>query len=285
MQKFQIGAENKMFFRWGDNRYRKAWEMGFTHVDFNQTDSEIDLYLCSEQELKERMLHEKSLMDEVGITVSQVHGPWRWPPRDYTESDRIERMGKMKRSIYATRLLGCKYWVIHPLMPFGWTERATDPGHEQETWDINRTFMCELLTTAKENDITICIENMPMPDFSIGSPEEILRFVKDINDEHFKICLDTGHVAVYPNGNPADAARMFGDDLKVLHVHDNNGAGDWHWLPYFGAIDWENFGLALKEIGYQGVFSYETCAHIKLPDPYFENMCRMLVQIAENLLK
>lgn len=230
-------------------------------------------------------MHEKELLQEAGIFVSQVHGPWRFPPRDFSDADRAERMEKMKRSMNATKILGCKNWVIHPIMPFGWDEKISNPGHEQKTWEINYKFMSELLLTAKEHDITICLENMPMPNFSIGSPEEILKFVKEINDDHFKVCLDTGHAAVYPNGNPADAARMLGDHIKVLHIHDNNGEEDFHWLPYFGIINWEEFGMALKEIGFRGVFSYESYSHKKFPSPYYENICRMMVKIAENILE
>lgn len=40
-------------------------------------------------------------------------------------------------------------------------------------------------------------ENMPFKNFSLSKPCDILRFVKAIDDENFKICLDTGHVAVF----------------------------------------------------------------------------------------
>lgn len=285
MIKFQVGAQDKLFHRWGEKRYQKAREFGFTHIDFSQVDNVTELYTCSDKELENKMIHEKELLQEAGLFVSQVHGPWRFPPKDFTDTDRADRMEKIKRSMNATKILGCENWVIHPIMPFGWDEKITNPGHEQQTWEINCQFMREILTTAKEYDITICLENMPMPNFSIGSPEEILRFVKEINDDHFKICLDTGHAAVYPNGNPAAAVRMLGDYIKVLHVHDNNGVEDFHWLPYFGIINWNEFGKALNEIGFQGVFSYESYSHKNLPSPYYENTCRMMVEIAEGILK
>ena len=79
-----------------------------------------------------------------------------------------------------------------------------------------------------------------MPEFSIGSPSEILKFVKTINDERFKVCLDTGHVAVYEGLTPDGAMRELGDTVRVLHVHDNNGRSDLHYMPYFGVIDCES---------------------------------------------
>lgn len=285
MANYKIGMQNKTFHHWGEDRYRKARELGFTHLDFDLCDCEVEYYDCSEDEMYRRLIHEKEMMDEAGIAVSQVHGPWIWPPQDFTEEDRAGRLAKMQRSLRGTKLLDCKYWVIHPLMPYGYDQRVSNPGHEQETWDINIKFMREILKTAKELDITICLENMPMPDFPIGSPAEILRFVEQINDDHFQICLDTGHVSVYTDKDVAAAVRLFGDHMKVMHVHDNNGYFDIHSLPFFGVINWKQFSESLKEINYQGVLSFECNTYKHVPDPYFEQVTKMLYEFGVELLK
>jgi sugar phosphate isomerase/epimerase len=46
--------------------------------------------------------------------------------------------------------------------------------------------------------------------------------------------------------------------LKALHVHDNGGERDSHWLPGTGVIDWSDFSASLKEIGFEGAVSIET---------------------------
>jgi hypothetical protein len=103
--------------------------------------------------------------------------------------------------------------------------------------------MRELLETAKAYDITICLENMPMLEFSLSVPEKILELVNAIDDEHFKICLDTGHVSVFPDLCLAEETRVLGKQIRVLHVHDNHLGEDVHMLPYFGTIDWAGFAL------------------------------------------
>ena len=270
--------------RWGEERYKKRREFGFTHVDIDLGNDKTIIFTGTPEEQENVILNEKKLAKEAGIIIHQAHGPFRWPIQDGTVEERAERMEKMKHSIRVASKLECKNWVIHPMMPFGWQERIHNPGHEQETWDINLAFMRELLIVAKECDVIICLENMPMPDFSIGSVEEILRFVNEIDDENFKICLDTGHAAVYPGQSVGDAVRLLGDKIQVLHVHDNNGRNDNHWLPYHGVIDWEDFGKALKEINFQGVFSYETTPPGKLPDPYFDEACKMMVGVAKKII-
>ena len=193
----KIGTEFNMFSsgycRYGDDKYKKMKEHGFSCVDFNMSNTTTKIYTSPDAD--GLLLREKALADDAGIEIHQAHGPWRSPPRDRTSEDRAERMDKMRKSIRFASLLGCKNWVIHPLMPLGADDIIT--GNEKGTWDINLQFMKELLFTAKEYGITICLENMPMAQFSMAKPTAILDFVEEIGDENFKICLDTGHMSVF----------------------------------------------------------------------------------------
>lgn len=269
--------------RWGEDMYKKLKEHGYSCTDYNMSNTDTLLYTASEEEVDAFLLHEKELAEAAGIKINQVHGPWRWPARDFSEEDRAERMEKMKKSIRATSILGCKNWVIHPMMPYGVEEVNTE--NAQKTWDLNLEFMSELLKTAKEYDVTICFENMPMLDFSLSTPQRILEFVKTINDEHFKICLDTGHVAVFEDLSLGDEVRRLGSEIRVMHVHDNQWCMDLHMMPYFGCIDWEDFAKSLKDIKFDGCFSLETIPSKKLPDDIFESMCKDLAKIAQNICK
>lgn len=270
------------YSRWGDDCYKKMKEHGLSAMDFNMANTDSLYYTLPEDEANAMIRREKELAAEAGIEISQVHGPWRWPAQDLTDEDRAERMEKMKKSIRLTSVLGCKNWVIHPIMPFGIYE-INKPEAEQ-TWQMNLEFMGELLKEAKKYDIVICFENMPMPEFSLGSPEQILKFVKQMNDDNFKICLDTGHVSVYDNLSLADETRRLGKEIRVLHVHDNKVGWDLHLMPYHGIIDWKEFAKSLKDIGYDGVFSLETQPPHALPTPIFEELCKIQVKIANEIL-
>lgn len=278
----KIGITEGSLGRYGADRYKKMAELGFLYADFGMSNTDAAWYTCDEEELVQRVEAEKNTVAEAGVVINQVHGPWRWPPQDGTPEDRAERMEKMKRSIHITAMLGCKNWVIHPIMPFGTND--LDTGKAEETWELNVVFMRELLACAKAHDVYICFENMPMPRFSIGSPTEILKFVREMNDDHFKICLDTGHVNVYEGLTLGGAVREMGKDIRVMHVHDNDGKGDRHQFPYFGTADWADFGAALREIGYDGVFSFETGPSWKMPEPVFDDACRLLVTAARCIM-
>lgn len=274
---------DKLQKRWGDEKYDKLRRFGYDAVDLNISDTDKPIYNCTDEEFNRRLLKEKTLAEKAGVEINQIHGPWRWPARDFSEQDRAERMEKMKKSIYVASVFGCKNWVVHPIMPFGTEDIGS--GNEQKTHDMNLEFMTELLDYAKSYDVTICLENMPMPKFSLGSPEQILNIVKEINDEHFKICLDSGHVSVYPNLSPGDEVRRLGNEIRVLHIHDNMFERDLHLMPYYGIIDWEDFSKALEDIGFDGVFSLESTVSDKLPDDVFEQMYISLARIAEVILR
>ena len=280
-----LGTCAGTFARYGNDRYKKLKEYGYDCVDFGLAATDSVYYQVDEEECRRLLLAEAALIREAGLTIQQIHGPWRWPSQDATEEDRAERMDKMKRSIHMCAIMGCRYWIVHPIMPFGIQER----GHAElaaETWELNRSFMRELIKTAHEEDVIICLENMPMPNFSMGKVEDIIRFVNEMNDDHFKVCLDTGHAAVCREC-VGDAVRALGKDLlRTLHVHDNNGIHDQHRLPYFGVIDWEDFANALAEIGFDGAFSYEVTAPKTMPDPYFEDfMLRDATALARYLMR
>ena len=278
--KIGIGLDSHR--RWGEKRYQKLKEHGFSCVDFNMMYTTNFPYSESIKETENKLIHEKTLAEESKVEIYQVHGPWQWPPKDNTEELLNEKLENVKRSLWATAALGCKNWVIHPVMPCGINDKDTK--NQKITLDVNLEFMRKALETAKSYDITICLENMPMRDFSLATPYDILNFVNLINDEHFKICLDTGHVATFPNLSVANAVRDLGNKIKAFHIHDSIPDRDLHLLPYFGTIDWADFSSALKEINYTGGVCLETAPPHNLPNDIYEDLCVNLFKISNTIV-
>lgn len=280
----KIGITESPYRRFGDGRFDLIRSHGYETIDYNLAETTEEIYTVSESEFEATLLHAKDMAAKAGLEISQVHGPWRWPPKDNTPEDRAERLEKMLKSIRGTALLGCKHWVVHPIMPFHIFDKGTE--NEQLTWEMNREFMPKLLAAAKEYDVTICLENMPMPKFAIGSPSEILQLVKEMNDKHFKVCFDTGHAVICRSDmQPHDAIRAMGDQIRVLHVHDNKGGEDSHMHPMFGIIDWPALAQALRDIHYAGSFSLEASLPTKLNDALLletsQTLCRLAHQIID----
>lgn len=263
-------------FMWGDKDFENLTEIGFLYGDYNLSNTEDILYKLDEIELKKAVLIEKDKAHKSGFTIWQTHGPWRWPSKDFSNEDIAERFEKMSKSLYITHLLGAKLWVIHPIMPFGVDEKNTETA--TLTRQKNLDFFSRLLPIAKKYGITICLENMPFTNFSLSTPSEILSLVKEINDDNFKICFDTGHAAIFSGSAIGDDVRHLGNYIKALHVHDNDGKQDFHQIPYFGIIDFFDFKKALCEIEFDGVFSLETAAPTSLPKDLFYDMSKLIFE-------
>lgn len=261
----------------GEDKYTVLKSLGFSAIDYGIANVDDIFYTTPIEELRPLLADIRNSIENVGMTVSQVHGPWTWPPiYDASVEARAVRLEQMKRSVELTAMLGCSCWVIHPLMPFACRDVLLHK--EQEAFDINLRFMRELLPFAKQHGITICLENMPMKNLSLASPAAILRFVREIDDTHFKICLDTGHTTMVSDRSLADTVRMLGNELRVLHVHDNNGEHDQHLLPGEGVIDWPAFIKALRDIDFDEVFSLEATPPRSLPDEEYKAALAAIVK-------
>ena len=242
-----------------ENAYETIKSIGYDCIDYQRfINTDTPLFNGTESDFDASLASDRKQIESAGLEIYQTHGPWRFPPQDGTPEERAERFEKMAMSIRGTALLGCNNYVIHPIMPWGVGKQELQP-----LLDINLDFMGRLAEEGRKNGVVICLENMPMFDFPMAPPKICLDLAREINSPWLKICLDTGHCTTQ-KVNPADAVRMIGKDmLRALHIHDNDGTNDKHWVPYTGIIDWEDFKKALQDIKFDGCVSLETVPPIK----------------------
>ncbi len=236
---------------------------GYEYLDFDRyANTENELYSDDENEFIKITEKWRDMFRECGYKVWQIHGPWRYPPKDATEEDRAERFEKMSKAILAASIHGAKFIAIHPIMPFG-VEKHTEE-QTAELWRMNREFFTRLAEVGERHGVTVCLENMPFPDFPISSAIDIMRLVTEINHPYLRVCLDTGHANVV-KPDPAEAVKIIGRDyLKILHVHGNDGKADHHYNPMQegDTVDWNAFSKALAKIGFDGVVNLETAPRL-----------------------
>ena len=281
-KKMKIGIDQGNYV----NRY--GWEKGlelmrrhgYETLDFQEfVDTDNRIFRAGAAEFASILGGYAKTCARYGIEIFQAHGPWRWPPADFTPADREERFEKMARSIEGCAHLGCRNFVIHPVMPFG---DNADPDPEA-FYQINFEFMNRLADVADGFGVTVCLENMPMPALRLSTPRQIFDFVKDVDRDNFKICFDTGHAAVFGLQPGAEIRKIEPGYVRVLHVHDNDGRSDLHRLPYFGVIDWKDFSAALTETGFEGSVSLETAVPPGIPEEIRGSMEIALADIARSI--
>lgn len=273
----KIGIESTAYIT--DKNYtegiKKMKEHGYDCMDFRDfmcPDSEF--YSMDQKQFVEYFSEFRKAADCIGVNVWQMHS--MWPQDDTTEKSRALVIEKSKLAIKAAGILGCKYFIIHPVLPYGWGDEPTiEEAHKLTVERIN-----ELLPFAKKEGVVICLENIPLPKgHSFSTMQEFKDVVRAISDSNVKLCYDTGHCNVIAE-NQYESIKLFGDDLATLHVHDDINHQDRHLIPYQGQIDWQEIVKALGRIGFNGCVSLETSVGLATPEPMKEQMQKAVANIA-----
>jgi sugar phosphate isomerase/epimerase len=259
----EIGVQTIGYGKFIDERQaaKLVAQAGFTVLDY-WLEEESFLKL-PKKEFKKYFEDMRKHINECGLTVGQTHAPFYPYSKHMQNYDEVLEL--QKRSIAATAFLGAKYVIVHPLRP---KNRVFDQAIE-ETFELNKMYYKEFIPLMEEYDVNICIENLYTADenkFVIPSTcstaEEMVMYIDKFGDR-FYACIDTGHVNLvhregYEHVNFKHMMKILGDRLKTLHVHDNNGLVDQHYIPYLGTIDWNEFVDALRDNNYDGNLSLES---------------------------
>jgi len=82
-----------------------------------------------------------------------------------------------------------------------------------------------------------------------------MEILERFDSPNLGMTYDSGHGNVYPPGMTMLA--RFGHRLKALHLHDNDGTGDQHLLPFDGTVDWPALMKIVRDKGYRGATTLE----------------------------
>ena len=163
-----------------------------------------------------------------------------------------------------TKELGGRHVVIHsgfsrfgrhvpPSYFFGThpTQNAVNDRMLRLSADLMRRA-CRL---AKEYGITVYTENL-LDSQLIQDIETLNQYLELVGCDNLKIVFDVGHSFVTGHDIPNEV-QIAGANLQHLHLHDNDGTGDWHACIGDGKIDYASFVKALQEIHYPGIYMLE----------------------------
>lgn len=281
----KIGISMDAYLRSTDpvTAVKKLARAGFDALDYNFSDYCYDASPLTTDSWKQLIIDIKNAGNEFDIEFSQMHSPFYMIIDSNKFAEFEEKM--TIRSFEACSILDAKWAVIHP--------KRFDAGITKENYEQTRSFNIErvqkLCKQAKEFGIGIALENIfrfskELVNEGINQITDIIDIVDNSNCENLCVCLDTGH-AFYEKISPADAARSFGNRVKVLHVDDNSGESDQHVAPFVGNINWNEFMKALHDIKYNGVFSLEIHNYVqRMPDEIIDDAVAMSYKIAKYLV-
>jgi len=191
-----------------------------------------------------------AVLQDAGIEVWSCHPPFggEW---DISQTDPAKR----RRAVELTagtfapaRALGATRIILHPS-----AEPIAD-GDRPARLAQARQSLRELAAVAPPG-LRLAVEFLPRT--CLGHTlAELMTIISNLDPERAGACLDVNHANL--REDLACCVRTLGDRLLTLHISDNDGVDERHWLPGSGVIHWPAFLRALEQSSYAGAFVYET---------------------------
>jgi len=198
-------------------------------------------------------------------SLHSAFGGWR-DISSPDEETRRKALESLRSDFALAKELGCQVVVVHPSVePILAEDRA---GHIVQA----RASLAEVAEMARENGVRAGVE--PLPRTCLGNTaSEMALLLEGAPAEHVGVCLDVNHANV--GQDLAAFIQQFGRRIISLHISDNDGVDEKHWLPGEGVIDWPAVINALRTVGYEGPWMCE----VSLGD---FSLAERLQQLADN---
>jgi len=179
-----------------------------------------------------------------GLNLEYAHAPYRNINHIWDE--------QLSKSIEEQLLVYIGYCKEHqiPILVIHLT-------HGFKVKDVNThgiALLKRLVGYAKDGGVQIAVENTK----NNGIIEKVLQ---EIEDPTLGLCFDTSHDNLYGQ-NKLELMETYGERLVCLHISDNDGLADDHWIPYQGKIDWNDFIKKFPK-GYNGILNLEVVSKDK----------------------
>lgn len=193
------------------------------------------------------------------VSITSLHAAYR-PGRDMSVLDEDDRAAAVRRTTEAltlARKLGARQVVVHA------SQEPMGPGERGARLEAARRSLIALQDAARRASLRLLVETMP-PAWIPADLDEAFALVEGLDESTVGFCLDTNHSNL--QGDLGEIVRALGQRLWSVHLSDNDGVDQRHWLPMAGGIDWRAFLSALDEVSYAGPLFYELDPHPDGPE-------------------
>lgn len=242
--------------------YETAIEMlagaGYDAFDFSQfrpLSANDPLYRDGFREYAKSL---RALADRLGIVCNQSHAPFPSSVGDPAKDAAI--YDSIVHAMEIASILGAGCIIVHPKQHLPYRENA------EKLKAINLEFYRSLIPYCEKFGIRVAVENMwqrnpvgghTIVDSTCSRVGEFCEYIDMLDSEWIVACLDIGHVALVGEEIGVMIRGLGPKRLRALHVHDNDGQGDLHTLPFSSENDFVKVTSLLREIGYEGDLTFE----------------------------
>ena len=227
-------------------------QAGFKYVDYNfgtDYNCKTGIFGTDPEKHIEAVLKKA---DELGVKLIQSHSQMGRPLADEDGSF----LRDTAKCVEACGKMGIPNVVVHS----GYLRDIS----KEECFERNKRFFMPLVELGEKYNVDILVENfnkMVHDDlYWIDNAPDLIAMVEYVDHPRFQAVWDVGHANMQEM--PQDEAlRMLGNHVRALHVQDNmGGLDDSHVAPFFGTLNLDSLMHGLLDIGYDGYFTFESCA-------------------------
>jgi D-psicose/D-tagatose/L-ribulose 3-epimerase len=183
---------------------------------------------------------------EKGVILTAGYGPGK----NQNLSSADENIVKNAKAFFKATLEKLKFMNIKILgggLYSYWPVDYSKPIDKANDWKRAVKNVGEIARIAADCDVILGMEVLNrFEGYLLNTCEEAVKFVNEVNHPNVKIMLDTFHMNIEED-NLAGAIRLAGDKLGHLHLGEGNRK-----VPGKGSMPWNEIGLALRDINYQG---------------------------------
>lgn len=201
---------------------------------------------------------DRDVVDSFNVKIS-IHSPLSDVNiASYNDTMRRSSVSQIKKSIDVASTMKTSIVVVHPgqipILGKKFVDKIKD-------YSIESLKECSIY--ADDNDVMLCVENMPDIEGLLLKDLNELHSVAEEIDSH--ITLDVGHAH---NMNFSVLEMLNSSRIKHIHLSDNDGSFDTHNAIGSADIDFKSLFNQLKTNNYDGILVVE----VKDPQAVIESL-------------
>ena len=131
-----------------------------------------------------------------------------------------------------------------------------EPRQEEPNWIFwaqLQKSLDQIEPYAQARGVRIAAENLG---FNFDTLEKLFS---KYGSDYLGLCYDSGHANI--GGDRMDRLEPLQNRLISIHLHDNDGSGDQHKLPFDGTVDWPRLTRIIAQSSYAKCVNLEVAIH------------------------
>ena len=264
---FKVSVETQM---------QRMVDGGFRHLDMNFWDwSHDEASPFEKPDWRDWVKGIGEAAQRMGVVFTQAHAHVY---NIYAQDTDAPHEEQIRRSIEGAGMLNIPWIVLHP------SQRPDYelPGSHEKMIAENAEYFRRHAERAAKWGVGLALENMRIPKNGLDTAEKLCELIDRVDMPNVGACWDMGH-ANLAGVDQAASLRFIGKRLHAVHIADNDGRTDLYTIPYNGTIEWAPIIAVLKEIGYDGDFTFEAHNFVRhMPESCKAAAVRLMYEIGRN---